>query len=223
MGIRDAGWSSSVARWAHNPEVAGSNPAPATRQNGPGDSLPGGVFRPSGNPICNHRHSPGSATPLFGGPAAALREHGSATLDEHCCYFLDRSRTAMTANTVTHCDGQVAPTCNIRSGGKSSRPTCRPSRTRTVVLLRRRASNSPLDLTCAATTMGAYDGAGQAARKLWPEGVITDRYHFLRAARRLCSPRTGPCLVDVEVLSPLGNCAVIGVGSGSAADAGGCA
>ena len=25
-----AGWSSSVARWAHNPEVAGSNPAPAT-------------------------------------------------------------------------------------------------------------------------------------------------------------------------------------------------
>ncbi|VXB59455.1 hypothetical protein FRIGORI9N_370063 [Frigoribacterium sp. 9N] len=26
-----AGWSSSVARWAHNPEVVGSNPAPATR------------------------------------------------------------------------------------------------------------------------------------------------------------------------------------------------
>ena len=28
----DAGWSSSVARWAHNPEVAGSNPAPATKK-----------------------------------------------------------------------------------------------------------------------------------------------------------------------------------------------
>ena len=27
---RDAGWSSPVARWAHNPKVAGSNPAPAT-------------------------------------------------------------------------------------------------------------------------------------------------------------------------------------------------
>ena len=27
---RNAGWSSSVARWAHNPEVAGSNPVPAT-------------------------------------------------------------------------------------------------------------------------------------------------------------------------------------------------
>src|SRR3954471_6676376 len=29
----DAGWSSSVARWAHNPEVAGSNPAPATHRD----------------------------------------------------------------------------------------------------------------------------------------------------------------------------------------------
>src|SRR3954470_16022851 len=32
-GVTDAGWSSSVARWAHNPEVAGSNPAPATNQD----------------------------------------------------------------------------------------------------------------------------------------------------------------------------------------------
>src|SRR3954454_7436312 len=30
-----AGWSSSVARWAHNPEVAGSNPVPATDDRGP--------------------------------------------------------------------------------------------------------------------------------------------------------------------------------------------
>ena len=28
--VYDAGWSSQVARRAHNPEVAGSNPAPAT-------------------------------------------------------------------------------------------------------------------------------------------------------------------------------------------------
>ena len=27
-----AGWSSLVARWAHNPEVVGSNPAPATNK-----------------------------------------------------------------------------------------------------------------------------------------------------------------------------------------------
>ena len=28
---QSAGWSSLVARWAHNPKVAGSNPAPATK------------------------------------------------------------------------------------------------------------------------------------------------------------------------------------------------
>src|SRR4029078_2372713 len=33
VAFTDAGWSSSVARWAHNPEVAGSNPAPATIQD----------------------------------------------------------------------------------------------------------------------------------------------------------------------------------------------
>ena len=33
MQIIIAGWSSPVARWAHNPKVAGSNPAPATNEN----------------------------------------------------------------------------------------------------------------------------------------------------------------------------------------------
>jgi hypothetical protein len=28
--IGNAGWSSPVARWAHNPKVVGSNPTPAT-------------------------------------------------------------------------------------------------------------------------------------------------------------------------------------------------
>jgi hypothetical protein len=28
----DAGWSSLVARWAHNPKVGGSNPPPATNK-----------------------------------------------------------------------------------------------------------------------------------------------------------------------------------------------
>ena len=39
---RDAGWSSLVARWAHNPKVAGSNPAPATlkKARNPNDSGP---------------------------------------------------------------------------------------------------------------------------------------------------------------------------------------
>ena len=30
--LTDAGWSSLAARRAHNPKVAGSNPAPATKQ-----------------------------------------------------------------------------------------------------------------------------------------------------------------------------------------------
>ncbi len=29
--IKVAGWSSPVARWAHNPKVGGSNPPPATK------------------------------------------------------------------------------------------------------------------------------------------------------------------------------------------------
>jgi hypothetical protein len=29
-----AGWSSPVARWAHNPKVLGSNPSPATNKTG---------------------------------------------------------------------------------------------------------------------------------------------------------------------------------------------
>ncbi len=28
---QNAGWSSLVARWAHNPKVGGSNPPPATK------------------------------------------------------------------------------------------------------------------------------------------------------------------------------------------------
>ena len=62
------------------------------------------------------------ATSLFGDVAAVLREHGSATLDEHCCYFRRpdcvlvgghrdlRSRgitdCPVTAMKVTRCDGR---------------------------------------------------------------------------------------------------------------------
>ncbi len=35
LSSHDAGWSSPVAHWAHNPEVVGSNPTPATK-SGPG-------------------------------------------------------------------------------------------------------------------------------------------------------------------------------------------
>src|SRR4051794_18373174 len=50
LAFTNAGWSSSVARWAHNPEVAGSNPVPATSGNGPQRSL-WGLFRASGDAL----------------------------------------------------------------------------------------------------------------------------------------------------------------------------
>ncbi len=45
--VSAAGWSSSVARWAHNPKVAGSNPVPATKETPSGES-PLGVFHVRG-------------------------------------------------------------------------------------------------------------------------------------------------------------------------------
>ena len=44
----DAGWSSPVARWAHNPKVAGSNPAPATNF-----AYQGGVAQLAEHRVCN--------------------------------------------------------------------------------------------------------------------------------------------------------------------------
>ena len=48
LAFTNAGWSSSVARWAHNPEVAGSNPVPATSGNGPRRTLRGPFSWPLG-------------------------------------------------------------------------------------------------------------------------------------------------------------------------------
>src|SRR5215218_7926579 len=46
----DAGWSSLVARRAHNPKVAGSNPAPATSQ------------RPASAGLSRFRNRPGTVS-----------------------------------------------------------------------------------------------------------------------------------------------------------------
>ena len=57
-GGDDAGWSSPVARWAHNPKVAGSNPAPATKfeiaVSDLGQVLIGGVAQLAEHMVCNH-------------------------------------------------------------------------------------------------------------------------------------------------------------------------
>lgn len=57
----DAGWSSLVARRAHNPKVVGSNPAPATKFLKRGSQL-GGPFCTVGfGFLCNN----GAITPFF--------------------------------------------------------------------------------------------------------------------------------------------------------------
>jgi len=97
-----------------------SPPRSATRSRHGRASAPSStaqIFQPKYS-----RTGPLLATSLFGDVAAALREHGSATLDEHCCYFRRpdcvmvgghrdlRSRgithCPVTTITVTHCDGR---------------------------------------------------------------------------------------------------------------------
>ena len=82
---------------------------------------------------------------LFGDVAAALREHGSATLDEHCCYFLRPgcvlvgghrdlrslgiTDCPVTAMTVTRCDGRditgvrYPPICAVASRAQDAPTT----------------------------------------------------------------------------------------------------
>ena len=82
-----AGWSSSVARWAHNPEVVGSNPAPATTtkkalaaRRGPssfralsgGPSCPGASFRRGARRPC-HGGAGGPLVPQHGGTMTATQ------------------------------------------------------------------------------------------------------------------------------------------------------
>ena len=70
MGFTDAGWSSSVARWAHNPEVAGSNPAPATNRQRPSQSDCEGLSHVR-NRLCAHRSATGASV-LFAGDRLAV-------------------------------------------------------------------------------------------------------------------------------------------------------
>ena len=57
----DAGWSSPVARWAHNPKVAGSNPAPATNLEIADFQLPIADFAADVEAIGNRKLTIGNA------------------------------------------------------------------------------------------------------------------------------------------------------------------
>src|SRR5262245_60205444 len=68
----DAGWSSSVARWAHNPEVAGSNPVPATESEGPVPMAPGlrRSLHPARLTVCAAARTAGCPAPAASGAPA---------------------------------------------------------------------------------------------------------------------------------------------------------
>ena len=72
----DAGWSSPVARWAHNPKVAGSNPAPATnlfeisKFEFRNSNFIGGVAQLAEHMVCNHGVR--GSTPLTSTSSAIL-------------------------------------------------------------------------------------------------------------------------------------------------------
>src|SRR5882757_7231785 len=69
-----AGWSSPVARQAHNLKVVGSNPAPATNSKKP-PSQEGGfllfrlsLFWPGGNRCPSRSHAASASTPAIASP-----------------------------------------------------------------------------------------------------------------------------------------------------------
>ena len=74
-----AGWSSSVARWAHNPEVAGSNPVPATSGNDPRGATSGVIFMLDGH-VIGHIRLLITRSAFLGGVLAWIQ--GAA--DEEC-------------------------------------------------------------------------------------------------------------------------------------------
>jgi hypothetical protein len=69
----DAGWSSSVARWAHNPEVVGSNPTPATNARGRLSNREAAFCMPDANGFANKRGAAGAAGPASAPPLSLGR------------------------------------------------------------------------------------------------------------------------------------------------------
>src|SRR5207248_9370738 len=100
---RDAGWSSQVARRAHNPEVAGSNPAPATGK-GPGDGALSFLLRRA---ILNEHRA-------VRGPLASERAVGPRARRR----ALERSRRP----------GRAAPAERSRARPRSAGPQLSPPR-----------------------------------------------------------------------------------------------
>src|SRR5699024_12748663 len=100
----DAGWSSSVARRAHNPEVAGSNPVPATKMKGPA----------SAGPLASlaYRHErgvlDGVAVPSWSAPLVIFGPPSPSSADPCISTAGPRLRCVRTSASVGHRSGIYA-------------------------------------------------------------------------------------------------------------------
>ena len=126
MDLNDAGWSSPVARRAHNPKVAGSNPAPATKKAQvrhharPGLSFGGRCERLSTTMYRPSRVSPGrewmlGKCPMVAEPAPSSVEPEAdplALAARPAIYVANHGeRPRMSAEAELHasCDGDPSP------------------------------------------------------------------------------------------------------------------
>jgi len=119
---RDTG---DVRRTAHNPEVAGSNPAPATSENGPGDTSRAVLFvrfagRRTIRVVHVSRHGPHSPSPS-GLPKYAAPPRPAAVVDE-------RHRSTPCRSTRSTDSPCLADTCKARPAFGFSEPYLKISR-----------------------------------------------------------------------------------------------
>ncbi len=89
MTYPDAGWSSQVAREAHNLEVVGSNPAPAIYSNPTVATARPWVFCCAGDQVGGSRHRRRHSVTLRRGPWPGASRHGGAAM----CLMRARART----------------------------------------------------------------------------------------------------------------------------------
>jgi hypothetical protein len=179
---RDAGWSSQVARRAHNPKVAGSNPAPAM-QEAPADV---GVFSFLGRwaeagrvPIGyqSESHTLVELAPREGSPGQSSDARGVLSSQLRPLRFHDLRHTY-----GTRMGPPQAPRCASCRDGWATGTTRPPRSTPTSRLTRRRAPssrNAPSERAPIRTPTERHREQAQAARSQAVSGrgltLVADR------------------------------------------------
>ena len=182
---RVAGWSSSVARRAHNPKVVGSNPAPATRKIKGFRFSSEAFFRkrdlfPTTDPIPNPHRLSGlrASTRLRRGPRTLVAEgiRPAPRSRTFCRWYAPESRVAAGRYRPGRPDGlatndsvdETALPAKEGTAGRSSRMACRSfsfaavyswsnrSSTRCRVMFSSEAAAKASDTLSLGTTIKTY-------------------------------------------------------------------